>query len=131
MKEEGLNLIIGLVRKKERGHPLAARNPRKKIVPGVAGGGLDGNSVPGSTRGDIDAIQHAPQVQRGRKSRHEARVVPRRAAPQAVIKVADDELAISALDEQMKQRDGITPAGDADEVPPAHGTGAQMLLNAC
>ena len=33
-----------------------------------------------------------------------------------MIKVADDEILVAIRDEQMQQRDGIAPAGNADEV---------------
>ena len=113
--QEGLDLIVGVMRKEDARARAPDRSAGEKFVACATCGGLDREAFFFRKRGDIGGAGDALDAERARKFPHELRV-PGALHAQPVIEMHGDQFCKSVCVQPVQQRDGIAPAGDADEL---------------
>ena len=99
-----------MVREEDPVAILFTRSTCEEAVARLAGSGFDGTAC-----GDFHTLNDFREPQHVRVSADKLRILSA-GGPQTVIEMADDELSATAVEQPVKQRHRIPPAGDRDEI---------------
>jgi hypothetical protein len=101
---------------KDPGTTTAAGGLDKKSKAREPGRGLNRQFRLLGQSADISRPNLAVELQVSRDLLDKAGVSPRFSAAQLMIQMADNEFIVAQVDQEMKQRDGIAAAGNADKI---------------
>lgn len=113
--EDGFCLVFGMMSDEDMGCVMLFGGLFEKGVTGLTGCGLEGQTLSLSEGGDVDfGYLYGETVLFG-KAADKGGVLIRLFATEGVVQMAKDEVTVTFREQPMKQGDGITSAGDADE----------------
>lgn len=117
--ENGFGLVVEVMGEEDELGAVLLGGAEEKGVALVAGGGFDGLAVGFGERGDFGPFDLEREMVSLGEAADEGRVLAGVASSQAMVEVAEDEVLVSCVEEEMKECHGVSSAGDGEEGLPA------------
>ena len=122
-------MIVAMVTEKDRRAAPPPRHLGEKGEPGGASRGFERLLPCSCSRGNVDTLDFAWELPLFRKPPDECGVGARRLPAEAMIEMADNQLAVTAPEQPVQKHDRVATAGDADEVSTVVWQGGQALAS--
>jgi hypothetical protein len=116
INQKRLDQIVGVMGQKDCVTASVFRDFCKELIARLARGGFDRDLLFSRHGADIRGFDFKIDIVFGRESFDKARIGPARSEPQLMIKMANNQISISKIDQPMEQHDGIPAAGNTKEV---------------
>jgi len=116
INQKRLDQIVGVMGEKDCVTASVFRDFCKELIARIARGGFDRHLLFLREHSNARSSQCKIEIVFGRESFDKACIGPARSEPQLMIKMANNQISISEIDQPMKQHDGIPAAGNTNEV---------------